>query len=53
MFGFQMTMARQSLVALGNAASWSNGREEILKWQETHEENKRIISGNAFLEAML
>lgn len=55
MFGLQTTMARQSLVTLGDATSWSNGREEILKWQrqERHEEKKTMSPGNAFLEALL
>lgn len=50
-----MTIARWSLVTLGDAASWSNGREEILKWQrqERHEEKETMSSGNAFLEALL
>lgn len=42
-------------MTLGDAASWSNGREEILKWQrqERHEEKKAMTPGNALLEALL
>lgn len=39
----------------GDAASWSNGREEILKWQrqERHEERETMSPGKEFLEALL
>ena len=50
-FGLQTIVASRSLVALCDAASWSNDGEDTLKWQrrERHEEIGTMSLGSSFL----